>query len=377
MSAILKSAHSFLLLAALLQLHAAAQKPVLLWSQDLSGNQEFHKRLQEFLGAGTPAPTVDFLNDKQMIVAFHNGVASYGKPIAMPLKFEVVEVEADSGQFGRELSFPVLNDFSQAAVLANGEFLVLAGEFLVRYSRSFQLVGALPVPLPLHGEPTLQSFGSRSNWNPNIGRWKMEIAPSGDTILLEHDVKPLQIELQWLNAYDFREKRRASTGHAWHLLAADDSALDVVPIDGVYRLTDKDPAPLCKMCGAYLLSDELIFLDKVKHYEIVDRSGRTQATGKLSLGASGFARAMHATRFAYGTGAYRGYGLPLITHFPSVHLDVKVFDWGSMKQVADIHLNKKVGAVSIGYSQTALALSPDGQFLAILDDATLNCYRLW
>jgi hypothetical protein len=76
------------------------------------------------------------------------------------------------------------------------------------------------------------------------------------------------------------------------------------------------------------------------------------------------------------TGKYEGYGLPVIGHFTRVHSEVRVFDWRRMRQVFTVSLNKPVAAESHGFKQMAVALSPDGTRLAILDDFSLSLYRV-
>jgi hypothetical protein len=362
------------LLATFAGCRAKAQKPVLLWSQDLAHDQDFQKRLGQDLIVLRP-PTIDFLNAKQIIVAFDDGAISGGGPVSEPFGFHVLEVKADSGSFGKKLSFSVLSDSSQAQVIKGGDLLVLAGEKLQKFSADFQEVSALPTPLRLHGQPTKQVFAGGTYWNPRYERWLMDVAPGGDTVLLGHIEKPLQMHLQWLRTSDFSVTKSLST-HTWKdVLASDNGALFIEPMKAMLLSDDKFTV-ICNRCEAHFITDDLLFLNEEKAYEIKSLNGEVKARGKLSVYASTFKRAQSASRFAYSTGAYRGYGFPLVTHFPSVHSDIRVYDWKQMKQVAEVDLNKHVGSESMGYSKLAIALSPDGKQLVILDDSKLSCYSL-
>jgi hypothetical protein len=95
----------------------------------------------------------------------------------------------------------------------------------------------------------------------------------------------------------------------------------------------------------------------------------------LNLEASPFHRAANVNRFAYATGRYKGSGFPLKTHF-AAHMEVKVFDWSTMKQVGSIVFDEPEKSVSSGFKESAIALSPDGRRLLVLIRSTLNLYKL-
>jgi hypothetical protein len=118
-----------------------------------------------------------------------------------------------------------------------------------------------------------------------------------------------------------------------------------------------------------------MFLDKQDKFEIKTTSGETRASGKLRVEASKFCRAANASRFAYATGHYKGTGFPLRTHF-AAHMEVKVFDWSTMKQIGVVTFDEPEKPVSSGFKQSAIALSPDGRRLLVLTGSTLNLYKL-
>ena len=118
-----------------------------------------------------------------------------------------------------------------------------------------------------------------------------------------------------------------------------------------------------------------MFLDERDKYEVKTISGVTRASGKLKLEAPKFGRAANASRFAYETGHYKDSGLPLRTHF-AAHMEVKVFDWSTMKEIGVVTFDEPEKPVSSGFKQSAIALSPDGRRLLVLAGSTLNLYKL-
>jgi DNA-binding beta-propeller fold protein YncE len=76
------------------------------------------------------------------------------------------------------------------------------------------------------------------------------------------------------------------------------------------------------------------------------------------------------------TGHFKGHGLLYKTNFDSLTGRIVVLDWGANKEVAQLKLDEPAGNPSDGLSQSALALSPDGKYLAVLLHHTLTCYRL-
>jgi hypothetical protein len=354
---------------------ATATKATLLWSLDLAHDKDFRTRLQQSPIVLRP-PQVDFLNEQQIVVSFDDGVISDPGPVLKPFGFHVLEVSVDSGKPGKALSFPVLTDSAQTKVIKGGRFLVLAGEQLQVVSSDFTKLASLPTPLKRHGQPTKQVFPPETTyWNPRYERWQMDVAPGGDTVLLGHTEAPMQMQLQWLQASNLSPYKTYSTGTWEDVFASDEGALLIQPRATVLLFGDR-LLPLCNLCMAHFITDELIFVNTDKSFEIRSLNGNVKAQGKLSVYADPFERAQIASRIAYATGAYSGYGFPLVNHFTRVHSDVRIYDWKEKRQVAEVRLKKSVGSVSAGYKQLAFALSPDGKKLAILDDSKLACYLL-
>jgi hypothetical protein len=354
---------------------ATPTKATLLWSLDLAHDRNFTTRLQQSPHVLRP-PQVEFLNEQQIIVSFDDGVISDPEPVLKPFGFHVLEVSVDSGKPGKALFFPVLIDSAQTKVIKGGKFLVLAGEQLQVFSRDFTKLASFPTPLKRHGKPTKQVFpGGRTYWNLRYERWQMDVAPGGDTVLLGHTQAPMQMQLQWLRSGDLSPYKTYSTNTWKDVFASDDGALLIQPKTTVFLSGDR-LLPVCNLCMAHFITDDLIFVNTDKSFEIRSLDGDVKAYGKLSVYADPFERAQVASRIAYATGAYSGYGFPLVNHFTSVHSDVRIYDWKETRQVAEVRLSKQVESDSVGFKQLAIALSPDGKKLIILDDSKLSCYLL-
>lgn len=363
-----------LLLSVSLAGSALSESPVKLWSVDLSRNQDFQKRMQtpEIL---LDPPTIDFINDKQIIVSFEDDDPWSPDPDRKPFGFHVLEVEANSGVLGRKLSFEVLTA-SRSMAAPDNTFLVLADEELKKFSNSFQQVAGFPTPLKLHGRPTEQKAGDRSFLNPRYETWQMDMAPGGREVVLAHSKGPGDTEFLWLRTADFTTVATAQVEtFRWQMSAGNRAVLSSRNPETLL-VTPSQRISICASClRAYFITDDLMFFDERNKYEIKSTSGETRASGTLQQEAFPFHRSTNSSRFAYETGSYKGSGFPLKTHF-AAHMAVRVFDWSAMKQVAEISFDEPEKAVSSGFKESAIALSPDGHRLLVLNNSILNCYRL-
>ena len=353
------------------------QRVVKLWSVDLSKDQDFQRR-GEASEALLKPPTLDFLNEDQIIVAFDDYEMSIPSPEMTPFGFHVLEVEANTGRSGKKLSFNVLVNTSQAEATGDGSFLVLAGEELKKFSHSFNEVASLSTPLRLHGQPTEQRTGGRLYLNPRYETWGMDVAPGGREFVLAHVKNPREMEVSWLRTTDFTTiatlEREPSNQQG---MSAGNQAVWLFPWGPAKLVSSSgEESSLCNIClRGHFLTDDLMFLDEQDKYEVKTISGATRASGKLKLEAPKFSRAANASRFAYETGHYKGSGLPLRTHF-AAHMEVKVFDWSTMKEIGVVTFDEPEKPVSSGFKQSAIALSPDGRRLLVLTGSILNLYRL-
>jgi hypothetical protein len=363
-----------ILFSALLVGSALAQNLTRLWSANLATDQDFQRRLS------TPEillrpPTIDFLNDNQIIVSFDDNSISTPSPDLTPFGFHVLEVGAQSGTLGRKLSFKVLVDTSQAEATGDGSILVLAGEELKKFSDSFKQIATIPTPLQLHGQPTEMHFSGRTFLNPGYEYWHMDVAPGGRVFVLAHTKNPHEMELRWVRTSDFAVTATAETQPSSKMSAGSQAVL-LFQHSKLMVTSSGHQVPICSRClRAYFITDDLIFLDERDKYEIKTMSGESRASGSLQQEAFPFHNSMNSSRFVYETGSYRGSGFPLKTHF-AAHMAVKVFDWNAMKQVAEISFDEPEKAVSSGFKESAIALSPDGRRLLVLNESTLSCYRL-
>ena len=359
---------------------ASSQDLAKMWSIDLSKDRDFQQRLQASEALLRP-PTLDFLSQDQVILAFDDNSISNLTLKMRPFGFNVLEVEASSGQLKRRLSFRVLLDTSQAKATGDGSFLVLAGEELKKFSDSFEEIASMATPLELHGQPTEQRTGGRTFFNPHYETWRMDVAPGGKEVALVHVRGPKVMEVSWLRTNDFATIAAVDGEPSDQQgISAGNQAIWLFPY-GWSRLllSSGQELSLCDRCWrGYFLTDDLVSLDERDKYEVESISGKTKSGGKLQGGTSNFCRAANESRFAYATGNYKGAGFPLRTHF-AAHLDVKVFDWNLMKQVGEVSFDRPEqpeNSVTSGFRQTALALSPNGQRLLVLTGAILSLYQV-
>ncbi|MGB8262004.1 MAG: hypothetical protein WCE75_16715 [Terracidiphilus sp.] len=342
----------WLIICAIGSLYTLAQPPTKLWSINLNGNADFYKRASILEVSLTP-PSVGFLNDDQIICGFYDREEIGFDPSVKGYVFHVLAIDARTGRFGRELDFQSENDNSRALPVADGGFVVLAGQELKKFTSSF--TPSLSYPTPIGGTYQL----------PDL--WRMDVAPGGDRILLYHRHGKEGSEFRWITSNDLTEFNKIPTGY--HAIAlASNSAILINDVRDRVILSDQGTRPLCNRCEAYFLTDDLVFIDREREYSIETTEGERRGGGRLDLGVLHFARAATASRFAYETGHY--------TRFRSLSGEIRVQDWSTNQRVADIRVNEPAGNPSDGLNQMALALSPDGKYLAVLLHHTLSCYRL-
>ena len=354
-----------------------AQSPVQLWSLDLSTDQDFSKRLQ-ITDPTLKPPTLDFLGNGRIIVSFTDDVQSAPNSTAPEMRafgFHVLEVDPASGKPGKKLTFSVLTDAAQTRAIAGGEFVVLAGEQLKKFSESFGEVSSMPVPVELHGQPTKQQISEKTYLNPRYESWAMDVAPGGRELLLAHIQSPKAMQLEWVDTNDFKQIAMVQAQPSRQFSAGNQAAL-LFQYDKLLITSSGQETPICSRClRAYFLTDDLLLLDERTKYEIRTVAGDRRNEGKLNAEILKFSRALSASRFAYATGRYKGSGFPLRTNF-TPQMTVRVFDWEKMKQVSELEFDEPAKAYSNGFSQIAIAVSQDGRYLAVLAEATLTLYRL-
>lgn len=356
---------------------ACSQGVTRLWSVDLAKSQEFQRRFQASEAILSP-PTLAFLNEDQIIVAFDDNAMSIPFAKMTPFGFHVLEVDVRSGSLGRKLSFKVVVNTSQAEATGDHGFLVLAGEELKKFSNSFEEVASLPTPLKLHGQPTEQRTGGQAYLNPRYESWQMDLAPGGREFVLAHVKNPHEMEVSWLRTSDFTTIATVETEPSNQQgMSAGNDAVWLFPYGWAKLLLSSGQAStLCDRClRGYFLTDDFVFLDKREKYEVTTISGTIRASGKLKSGAFKFCRSANTSRFAYATGHYKGSGFPLQTHFAG-HMEVRVFDWSTMKQIGVVAFDEPEKPVSSGFKQSAIALSPDGGRLVVLTGSMLSLYKL-
>jgi hypothetical protein len=342
---------------------AFGQAPDKLWSVDLAKDEDFSKRLR-VLEVSLDAPSINFLSNSQIICDFYDGEKG-GYNLSMPPSdYHVLEIDANKGAFGRKLDFHPVDDYSRAMPTDGGGFVVFTGKDLKRFNNEFAPVVSYPTPREQVGDV--------------LDRWLVDVAPGLQTILVYHG-RPgdTQGRWTWLRAKDLTIGNSIQGPLAMMIRASDTGAIFGGGINEMQLLSVAGKsAAICARCNAYFLSDDLIFVDEEKSYIIETTTGENRRKGKLGIGGGKFARAAHSPRFAYVTGGIVGWGFPIQTHFNRVEGKIRVWDWNTNKVIAEIDVNEHAGNPSAGLAQMALALSPNGKYLAVLLHHTLSLYRL-
>ena len=210
----------------------------------------------------------------------------------------------------------------------------------------------------------------------SFDRWLVDVAPGGHTVLLySHRPGEAQGKWAWLRAADFVTIKSVK-GPLPGAIQASDTAGIFDGADDRELLSTGIATELCTRCNAHFLTDDLLFLDEQQSYMIQTVTGKEYGTGKLDARALNFSRSAQATRIAYATGHYVGSGFPIQSRFDSITSKIMVLDWSTNKPISEIDLNEPAGNPSAGLAQMALALSPDGKYLAVLLHHTISLYQL-
>ena len=352
---------AFILALAIRVAIGSVRPPQKLWSVDLSKDPDFGKRLS-MLEVSLGAPSINFLSNSQIICDFYDGEEG-GYNLSMPPSgYHVLEIDANSGAFGRKLDFQPVDNYSRALPTDDGGFVVFTGKELKKFDNGFASGVIYPTPREQIGDA--------------LDRWLVDVAPSLQTILLYyHRPRDPQGRWTWIRTKDLTVIASFQSSLTAGIHASDSGAI----FDGVGNqqlLSAEKAAVICARCNAYFLSKDLLFVDKEKSYTIETTAGENRRKGNLGFGGEKLARAAHSPRFAYVTGGFVGWGFPIQTHFNKIAGKIRVWDWNTNKEIAEIDVNEHAGNPSAGLSQMALALSPDGKYLAVLFHHTLSLYRL-
>lgn len=366
-----------LVFSSLLTYSMNAQTPAKIWSLDLSMDPDFQKRLKYTDPFLTP-PTLDFIGHGKIIVSFTDNLQSVPtleRPQMLPFGFHVLQVDGATGKAGKRLDFSVLTDAVQAMAIADGNFVVLAGEELRKFSDSFEETNSIPIPLELHGQPTTTRVGERTYLNPHYESWEFDVAPGGKDLVLAHISNPQSMELRWVNTNDLKTSAVVQAQPSRKFSAGNNAVL-LFQYEKLLVMSSGQQARFCTRClRAYFLTDDLVFVDDRDKYLIRTVAGDKRNEGSLNKEVLKFYRAVDAPRFAYATGSYKGSGFPLQTHF-APQITVRAFDWQNMKQIAELKLAEQETPASDGFAQSAIAISPDGTLLVVLVNSTLTLYKL-
>jgi hypothetical protein len=348
-----------------------------LWTIDLAKNADFAKRAG-LEWADIANPRLQFAGASEIVVGFENDAPNSPRTLdPKHFDFDLLAVESGSGKIAGHFSLPVVNLDSDVQPLAGGDLAVLSGESFIRMSGSFETLQTYPTPLRYHGGPVPHVVGGIPDLSVVYEEWKMSVTPLGHTVVLRHH-DAHDAELIWLDAKDLSERRRVSeTGAATSLDATEDFALMSYYRPPYRSLPESHAVPECRLrqCQAeYVAGENAVLQDLAKQYQIVGHDGTVLLRGSLLSGTDNVARSMDGSRIAFTT------GIRTLGRFTDgrTHTAVVIVDLMSRKELKRIVFDQAVerrGEISRGV-EMALALSPDGHRIAVLDGTKLICYSL-
>ena len=363
-------------------LHAQKNSsPKQLWSMDLSVDPDFSKRAQADNRLLLRPPSLGFLDNERIVVAFDDNSSALSGFEMRPFGFHVLEATATSGRLGAKRSWQVQNSTSQVVPTRNGRVLVLVGEQLKELSSDFGEIATLSIPLELHGKPTPVHLPSGLFLNPDYERWQIDLTPDGNAVVLAHYVGP-RATIEWLGSSDLKRANSVNftAPGLKTVFAGDDFALVTTHnVPPVLLTRSGEQRKLCD-CGtevARVATNELIFLATRTEYRLVTRTGELRQSGKTKLTGRQFDRAAELDRFAYTSGFYKGSGFPVQTSF-TPQMTVHIVDTRTLKQIAEktfVQPPVPKGGFSYGH-ESAIALSPDGRHLLVLIGSILSLYAI-
>lgn len=336
------------LLAIASVLPAATTNPKLLWVVDLTKEPVYANRLgvPEFL---LTAPTIDFLNDQQIICAFYDSAIDEQR--ASGDHFHVLELGTAAGVAGHRLDMHAGDSFAAARPTRDSSFVVLADEKLSMYSSDFNLLGQMPA---VRGQDDL---------------WRMDVTPDGSKMALYHKLgtagKP---EVLWVDSSTLAASQRVPAPLGYTLTASNRAYIAAL---------SQQP---CGDCVAWFLSDDLLLVEQTKwhgarhSYVVESLDGRKILSGDAPGGVADVTKARGATRLAFIHAQSSAHFLST-TYAQVTQGVVVVLDWSARKDIAKITILKHRYWHS-SFTQSAIALSPDGHYLAVLVDDQLSLYEL-
>lgn len=364
-------------------LHAEKHgSPKQLWSVDLSIDSDFSKREHADNHLDLRPPYLGFLDNERIVIAFDDNSRALSGFEMRPFGFHVLEAAATSGRLGAKRSWQVQNSTSQVVPTRNGRVLVLVGEQLKEFSSDFSEIVSVSTPLELHGKPTPMHLRSGLFLNPDFERWQIDVAPNGNAVVLAHYVGP-QTTIEWLDSSNLQRMNSVNFNGPGlkTTFAGDDFALVTVHnLPPVFLTRSGEQRKLCD-CGqelARVATKELIFVATRTEYRLVTSTGELRQSAKLKLVGREFDRAAELDRFAYTTGFYKGSGFPVQTSF-APQMTVHIVDSTTLKEIAQTTFKQPTvpkGGWPSGFGESAIAVSPDGQRLAVLIDSALTVYAI-
>ena len=190
----------------------------------------------------------------------------------------------------------------------------------------------------------------------------------------------MPVEYSWFATSDLTRSGHASSQNLGEVSAGSGFLVGQGKRSEALLLSTTGQTTLCDHCfRVFVVSDQLLLKDFSKQIELSTIDGKTLYSRSMPDGTDFFAGASKAPRFlfvTYGMGLQR-FGIPigprnLVFHF-------HIMDYQLVSQVGEVIYKQPLSrdpTFTPGASQSAVALSPDGKSVALLDGGSLALYRL-
>ncbi|MCI0717956.1 MAG: hypothetical protein L0338_03075 [Acidobacteria bacterium] len=341
-------------------------KPKLLWSVSLTNDADWMeaKRTIDTNAFGFPRVA---LAGASVIVSFLHSEhpelpPGYGG-LMEPLRLKALVFSAKDGKARTILHWQARREDASLMPANDGGFVVHAGDVLMRYSPSLELVKRTDLP------KTEPASHYRSAYSA------VEMLPGGQVLFLrKFKETPTRLESvgTWLEVKSFDEIT-AEAIPDWRPVIPSADTLVRSEVSVVYVRQKSNWDPILKSPGVHasmFVNERAILLTGRRKVMVIDRSGKILFSAdmnqmdpkikKRSLRGNRFAvfDTRDTNRFFGRAGIFEG------------HYFAKVFDLNAAGPVSEIDVGVQDAR------EVDLALSEDGSYLAVLTGSTLSLFRL-
>jgi len=274
--------------------------------------------------------------------------------------YHALFLDAQNGTVQRRMTWKTKNDNSLIFPTGGGGFLLLTGQKLTLYNPALQATREMAIPA-----------------NPTPGRRRSDFwsaAPCLDSrvFVLAHTLDRSTI-YQWLTIPDFDQLGTAELDGFGHFSCTETQIARAWVPNIMIATRGKAFVPSCNGCRAYraeFLDNEHMIILRLHDFQLLATSGEQIGGGKLESTVQVVSNAPAIGTVALGSTTITG-GEWIFT--------VRIFNWKTATMLATMKFRKERSQQpgrDSGFSDLALALSPDGSRFVVLKDGVLEMYAL-